>query len=353
MIGHSNLNSKNNLKLFYESIRKLPISIFRQFKRLKKSNYDIVHLNSATLISSGIASLFARKKIIWHIREGGNRNFRKWLTGKIIDFLADKIICISPLEQKSYYLQISKKSLINYNSIDFNKLDLKKFNYNTERSKLGLSKNDFILITLGGVNPRKGILQILESLSLLPENIKLIVLGKKFNYPIIDYKILKKYQKIKNIFSKNNMLLDDDLFYYKSKVMLEKLSPKRVLFFGEVENVGPYIAASDLLISAGQTPHFSRPLYEAWAMKKPVAINNYNGLELDVNNHFDGIIINNYSSYELADKIKLLIGNKEKCQRLGENGYIKSVNRMNPVSSANKIMDCYLSVLNNKLKVGL
>jgi len=72
-----------------------------------------------------------------------------------MQMLADAVVCISPLEKRAFYLDGCSKAHVVFNPVDFHFFDYQKYDTNTEKKRLGYSRDDFVVLSLGGVNPRK------------------------------------------------------------------------------------------------------------------------------------------------------------------------------------------------------
>ena len=99
-------------------------------------------------------------------------------------------------------------------------------------------------------------------------------------------------------------------------------------FLSHVEKIiaTEVIVSCDMLVSAITLTHFSRPIIEAWALKKPVVCSN--GLHASelVDDNVNGLLFKVNDHQQLAEKIKYAITNKEITTKLGEEGYQKAVN---------------------------
>lgn len=258
---------------WYNEIKQLilmPFFVLAQFILLRFhpyfSQFTIIHLNSSVLISSGIAAKLANRKIVWHIREiiaPGRFGFRKKLSTWPILKLANKIICISPLEESPFNSKNENKKIqIIYNFVDDymftppqeNILDELAYQLQIDR------KINYIIIHLGGMNSVKGGLYLLE--------------------------VWKKLKQL-NINHLHLLWLGDDLeetylTYY----------PGNIHNIGVSLDVKPYIYLSDMVYFGCTIAHFPRPIFEGFCAKKPSLAFNQKEMEKFVTNLEDGILIN-------------------------------------------------------------
>ncbi|WP_319468917.1 glycosyltransferase family 4 protein [uncultured Pseudodesulfovibrio sp.] len=323
-IGWSPINSFSLVWRLVKECACLPLTILKQIRRMKELSPDIVHLNSSVLFHSAIAARWLGIPVIWHIRESGERSLRRTLCGKLINALASSIICISEAERTTLGLTDSPKAHVVYNPVDFTALDPTRFDKTTERRKLGVENNDFLLLTLGGANPRKGAAEILEAAALLPENVKVVFAGP----PLPD---------------QDNQAQGS--FMTQLRALQNALSPQRVISVGNVTDVAPLLAACDVLVFAGKTPHFPRPVYEAWAMKKPVIAFDTPGMDENVEHGVDGLMATPHTGKGLASAISRLIDDPDLASPMGQAGHAKSQRRMNPITGANTVFRIYTDII--------
>ena len=345
LIGWTPLTSLKSVYLFCMSFAQLPLSVILQMKHLRKASPNIVHLNSGTLFSTAIAARIIGLPVVWHVREGGYRGFLRLLSGRLMRRLASSIVCISPAEKHSLFLDDCESAQVVYNPVDFANLDPSKYDFEEERRKLGFRPDDFVVLTLGGANPRKGAAQILEALDHLPDRVKLLVAGP----PLPEYSSRSKLSLIHNL---ENVLVHLRLksnysFEYRDRLSaLLSLHPiDRIRSIGNAEDVAPLLAACDVLVFAGMTPHFARPIYEAWAMKKPVAAFQMPGMDQNISHGEDGLLVEDLSGEGLAQALSLLLEDSDLCRKMGEAGYLKAHARMQPFVGAKKVFRIYKNAL--------
>ena len=64
-----------------------------------------------------------------------------------------------------------------------------------------------------------------------------------------------------------------------------------------------------------------------------------------ISDNLDGIFINNFSSIDLSKQVKRLIEDQTFREKLGNNGYEKSIQRMNPETCAFNVFECYNRIM--------
>jgi len=322
LIWDLRINSVFAIKTLLRELFTIPKSILRQARAIKEKTPDIVHLNSSVLFTSAIAARMAGIPIVWHVRECLHDAFRQQrISAPVIRRLADRVIAISQVEARLLGDDSRSNIQVIYNPINFDALNPEIYDQDSEKQKLGLIKSDKLVISLGGVNPRKGTLEQVEAMRYTNEQTKLIIAG-----PPISAVPANSYEQ-------------------KIAAVISGLPDGKVIFAGMVENVAPLLAACDLLVFTGMKSHFPRPMFEAWRMKKPVIVFEMDGISNNVDHRVDGIIVKDISGKSLGEAITSLLQDPSAMRKFGEAGSIKAELKCDPVSVAGQVMDLYEKVL--------
>lgn len=309
---------------FVSEFLKFPVSVLKQLGTLKKMKVNLVHLNSATLLSSAIAAYLAGLPMVWHIREPlQGINVQQRIMGSIIRGLAKAVITISEVEALRLGVDTKKNVHVIYNPINVDMLKPERYNQVREKKNLGLLETDKLVISLGGVNPRKGTLEIVEAMKYVSPNVYLFIAGP----PLI---------------SGNQ----EDHYHQKIKQLMLELPDGKVKFLGNLENVVPLLAACDLLIFAGTKPHFPRPVFEAWQMQKPVIVFDMPGISNQIDHMTDGFIVKEISGHAFGVALENLLNDNDLLIAMGKNGWKKAEEKCNPKSVANQVLQVYKEILN-------
>lgn len=292
----------------------------------KKERFDIVHLNTSLMLPLGKAAANADSKVVWHVREatykgflGFRRNFvRNWITR-----YADHVFAISSVEADR--LQCPAKVSIVYNYVDFKKFDW-IVQGSSIRKEFGLRPNEFILLNLGGLIHSKGADVFVEAARILCakyKDLKFLIAGDKYT--------LRKLTTIDRIKITLRQLLG--LKVGKGYSVLKKIRKygleEKIIFTGMRTDIPQLLAASDLLCWTATVPHFSRPIIEAAAMKKPAVATDFpNTLEALVPEK-TGLLFKNKNARDLAEKIEKLYLDRELLRSMGENAYAYAKKKFN------------------------
>lgn len=315
-IRHSGVRDLHSFFLLVRDCILLPVSIVWQVCALIRCDERIVHLNSAVLFTSAFAAKITGRKIVWHIREASRFPY---LARLFITAFADAIICISETEASRFNKNDPKIHVV-YNPVDFSRFDPGLYDRDTERGRLGIPADAKVIVSLGGVTPRKGAKEILEALEYCDPGTFAVIAGPPLRPDPED-----RYQK-------------------ETGQLVRRAGENRVIFTGIVENPAPLLAAADLLVFAGLTPHFPRPVYEAWAMKKPVVVFPMEGISNNVEHMTDGIVATEISAEALGRACRHLLADRELQHAMGVAGYGKARARVLRETSSGKIEEILLGV---------
>jgi glycosyltransferase involved in cell wall biosynthesis len=339
-VGLSILLNLRTFIYFFMELFKAPITIKKQIETLKLEKPDIIHLNSSILFFVAISTKIAKIPLVWHVREvviGSKWNLRKRFAGWFIRKLADEVICISEVEAKS----LGQDTFNNANVV-YNFIDLAKFNCSKdviERIKKEYNQNNKnFFFSLGGVSFRKGTIEIIQTAKELKDDLFLIAGSSptQNKYSLLKKLLITAIHKIEDLL-KSLDLKKIYSWYYNQRVefMFYDLNLENLKFVGKLDNVAPIISICDGLIFAGCTPHFPRPVYEAWALKKPVVVFKMEGISENIFDGMDGVICKSNDSIGLREALLQIENN------MGEKGYEKAIEKFNMEKNVKKIIEIY------------
>lgn len=290
-------------------------------RELNKIDFDVVHLNSSVL-TDWLAPSKKKGPVLIHVREPiarGIFGLRFKLIQTEMNKYADKIIAIS--KDNSDRLLLREKTEIVYNFIDFQNIVHKK---DTQTGKI---------LYLGGDDIIKGFLNVVEALDFLDPDIKIVFCGNygiNYSNTSLLRELLKKIKGFTPIHRK-----------LKHALTLIQNHPNAI-FVGFVSNLSNLMCECEFLISPFDKPHFSRPIFEAFAFKRTVIGTNVKGMDEMILNGFDGLIVQRNNPQELAQAIKLLHSNFELREKMADNGY-KKAQTMFDINNINQIERIYNS----------
>lgn len=349
LIGYSHLYNLKTFLLCALDILRLPHSIFVQYRAFKAEVPHIVHLNSSILVVTAIAAKLACCRVVWHIREtivGGEFNLRRRFACHLITMLADKILAISPFEASRFFDQ--SKIIVVYNAVDLTEFNPDLYKITDAKRLMGFSPNSKVVVSLGGASFRKGTVQLIKAASMLEPNSCMVVAGQapmlpagrgisRFTKLLLDFEDILMLCGLKDVYS----------WYYSERICLalSENTNANIRFIGEVHNVPLLLAASDILVFAGTTPHFPRPVYEAWCMKKPVIALDVENIRQNIESGKDALLVPGQNATGLAAAISKLLNDAKLAGFLASNGFKKAVKVFDIDKTAEQVASVYSSQL--------
>ncbi|WP_332444468.1 glycosyltransferase family 4 protein [Wolinella succinogenes] len=343
-VGLASLASLRTFIYFWLEILKAPYTIWRQIQRLKSEKPDIIHLNSSILFIAAISAKWLGIPLVWHVREvliGGKWNLRKRFAGWFIRSLADRVICISEVEAKSLGRDTKGNLSVVYNFIDLEKFAQSCGDAESEKERYDI-RDQKVYVSLGGVSFRKGTVEIIHAAKKMPEAHFLIAgtYPEKTSHSYFKKKMIGFYHALEDVLIQYK-IKDIYSWYYNQRVEFLYFGTEleNLKFVGKLDNVAPLINICDALIFAGRTPHFPRPVYEAWALKKPVVVFDMEGVGDNVSDGIDGVVCKSNDTDGLIDAIKSVK------PEMGEGGYQKALEKFDMEKNVKKIVGVYGELL--------
>ena len=187
------------------------------------------------------------------------------------------------------------------------------------KNKLGLEKEDRLVIHIGNFSPEKNhefLLDIFSEIKNDNPNIKLICVGNG-----------TLFKKIEQEIRKNK--LEDTVFLLGFKKEIPEL-----------------LAASDCFVLSSKIEGVPGVILEAATQKVPSVATNVGGVSEVLNDGETGYLINNFNKIEFKHKLEFLLSNDEVRQSLGENAYQQVKNNFNPKKNAKLFESLYKNLLN-------
>lgn len=205
-----------------------------------------------------------------------------------------------------------------------------------------------VILSLGGISFHKGAFQLIETMKYLDDSFKLVIAGDKSGVPDSNTILGAGF-----IISMENWLVKAGLkkcysWFYSQRVSrsLKGQESDKIYLAGMIDNIQELIQSCDILVFAGTTPHFGRPIYEAWLLKKPVVAFRNKVMEKEIDHMVDGILVDDYCSEKLAEAIIYLKNNTEVAARMADCGYDKAINRFDQEKNTIKVKAIYEKILN-------
>lgn len=312
----------------------------RTLALVKKANPDLVHLNSMVLAPSARALARAGIPFVWHVREQPPVTWTGWRTAIVREMLRrypNEVIFINKADKEAWVN--ASRGVVVYNFVD-----VEKFSPDVDGSKvrkdLGVEEGAPIVLYMGGLSGVKGVLPLLEAMSLLKRrfpNVRCVAPGaSETGTPTL---ALRAARRLLPIFGSGTVAQRALEFIKRQKLESTVL---RLPFRTDVANL---MAASSVVVFPAVVPHFARPAIEAAATGRPVVASRLAGLEELVEDGVSGLLVKPNDGEELAQAIGAILSDAEKRRKMGAAGRELAVQKYSARINAQEIMAVYERVL--------
>lgn len=281
-------------RITFKKIRLIGVILFwfQILLKIKKINPDIVHIQALTIALPGLVSkLFLRKPyVVW--ARGSDvylpDKFTK-LISRVVLKNASSIIALNEDMKRKINTIYKRENII----VLPNGIELEKF-----KDICPQKQNDkTTIIFVGTLRPVKGVEYLIKAMNIIHEKLPdtdLLIVG---NGPDRD--------KLETLAQELNL-------------------QNRIFFVGNVSNekIPEYMAKADLFVLPSLSEGFPLVIAEAMASGLPIVTTNVGGLPDIVKNGENGFLVEPKNPEALADKIMLLLNNKNTCKKISNTNKI-------------------------------
>jgi glycosyltransferase involved in cell wall biosynthesis len=315
-------------------------SILRSLKKvkywIKKTDADIVHLNTMMMYPYAFPAHTLGKRVVIHVREHWPKTEHKFqyrIARKIIQRYSDKIIAIN--ETSKEIVQGSQKAQVVYDWIDF-----ENRNENIDFNKIFGSdfKSLKIFLFLGGIHNIKGSLEIFDVFShkILSNDVRLLVVGCENK--LLVYIGLRRIKKI--------ILHLFNYYSYSDKAKLIAQKDDRIVFMPSTYHVKSLIEQSFCVVSFFTMPHGNLSLAESiWLGRPSIAADTPEAREYSVNGKA-ALLFKMNSKEEFENKILYALKNEESINKNAIDGKKIVRKKFDTVINSNLINNIYKDLVN-------
>ncbi|ERJ30009.1 glycosyltransferase family 4 protein [Campylobacter concisus] len=234
-------------------------------KIIKKERIALLHLNTLTSYYKYpfMAAKLLKIPTVWFVREDPEQ--KRCI--RLVKYInrSDKIVTVSK-DTAEHLIYADKKKLTTI----YNGIDLQFYNNQLDRDecceKLCLDKNFRYITTIASIEQRKGIVELIQSFSLISskyKDVKLLIVGK-------DRTIKQEYLNL-----------------VKKEINRLRLG-KSVILYGESQMIKEIMQISELFLLKSAWEGLSRVLLEAMACGKAIIASNGGGNKEQVLNNING-----------------------------------------------------------------
>jgi len=319
-IERSSLNPLKELK-----------AIFNIYRAIKPLELDILHTFTAKPnIYGTLAGKMAKVPTIINLVEGlGSFYIEDSLKNIVVRNVIEKLY-------KLVFLMSDRVVFVNSDDPAYlaNRGVIKKYQIQVIKS-VGIDTKEFNPLAVD----KERILKLRETLNVQDKIVILMVARAIWHKGIREYyesaSILSNYQNVQFILvgdiDKGNHSSANEAF----------LKNGEVLWLGHRDDILELTAMSDIYVLPSYREGVPRTLLEAISMSKPIVTTNTVGCREVVKDAYNGFLVPIRNSKALADKIEILIKDKDKRKIMGGNGRIRAINEFDVVQVLKQYIALY------------
>jgi glycosyltransferase involved in cell wall biosynthesis len=249
---------------------------------------DLIYANgSRAALYGGLVGRILRIPVIWHCRITDPDPYLDFLLSR----LCNRIIANSEATGKRFDSSLSRKLKVIHNGVNLEWLKETPF------SKPAIVEDGWkMILVVARVSRLKGhdlALAVFEEVAELEPSAHLICLGPKDP-------------------------LDPEWWHGMQKKTGQSPHAERIHWFGEVNDVRPWLRSSHLVLSASRSESFGRVLVEGMACGVPVIAMRSGGVPEIIRDGQDGLIVKDLN--EMVDAVQKVLKDEALRHRLGKSG---------------------------------
>lgn len=307
---------------------KIPVSLVNLFIVAIKFKPDVIHTNTALILSPGIVSKLAGCFHIWHVREFFEEFPRLWKWYQwYMSIFSDTVICVSNAvaEQFDQHIKAKKIKVVHNGFPSEEFAPVEPMRVNAFRKRFDINGH----VTVGVVGRikfgRKGQDVFVRSIALLKDkfpDVKFLLIGSPFP---------GNEEHLENL----------------RRLIKELEIEKNVVYTGDVEDIKTAYAALDIsVLPSARSEPFGGVVVESMAFGKPVVGTRIGGTVEQIEDGVSGYLIEPNNHIQLASAIEKLLIDPEERKRMGENG----LRRYQGLFEFETFYEKVLSLYNERLK---
>ncbi len=307
-------------------------SILAMVNLIYKERIDVVQVNGLMGFQAAIAAKITKRRLVWFLI--GNV-YPRWMIRILMPFvvrLADKIVLISNKMKEYYLLQNVNptkegKIRIIHEFVNYEKItSVSEEEQKRIQNELRLDKNDFIVISVGNVNPAKGYEYLIEAATLIKkvhENVCFIIAGARFPEQAFYWK------RLDELVEKNNL-------------------KDNVKFLGLRNDIPVLLSISHVFCLPSINEGTPIAILEAMAAGLPVVATDVGGISEQVIHGKTGFLVQPANPERLAGALLNLLNDRELRNRLGKAGKERVMTVFCPEVFVEKHVALYRSMIHFK-----
>ncbi len=298
--------------------------VFSLYKLFRKEDVDIVDCNNSWQFKGVIAGSFARKKVVWHLHETSTPFFINIIFKFLARNFADAFITAGE-RARDYYLsdgRLSRRPIAEIQApVDTSVFDPEK----VEKDQKIADYPGLKIVTVGNVNPSKGIEYFIEMALILNEqhdNLDFLVVGPHF--------------------ASQKAYLD------KMVRMAQRHDLDNLHFCGSSENIPSVLKATDVYVCSSIAEASPISVWEAMSMGKAIVSTNVGDVAKFIKSGENGFVVPTKDAVALAEMVGSLIKNTNLRRKVSANARNIAVKNLDVDICAKKHADFYREIAGMK-----
>lgn len=313
------------------------LSVYKVKYWIKKTNADIVHLNTMMMYHYAIPGYKLKKKVIVHVREHwpkGQNVFQFNLARTIIKKYSDSIIAIN--QTSSDVINLPHMTEIIYDWISFK--DREEF-YDLKNIIDKKYQNFKYFLFLGGIQKIKGTYEIVTTFNekFNNKNALLIIVGCD-SEDIIFKGVKGRIKKILHFFN---------YFTYSDKIKKIIQRNDKIICIPATNRVKSLIEQAYCTIAYPTIPHAILPIAESIYLGKPVISANTPEAQEYSNNGEAAKLFEINNKRKFIEALEYSFENQEKMEADAKNGMDEIRHKFSAKKNINKLNNHYIKLVNN------
>jgi glycosyltransferase involved in cell wall biosynthesis len=318
----------NEKHLFEKYLTIHPWLLLRLIKSISKFQPDIILLNGSKTLKYGALSkiLSAGKyKLVYRVIDSptfwNTSFFTKFYYKKLIVPIIDAAVGVShaSLKDMKALYHFTKPSTVIHRAVNFKSFS-NVYSKEVVQKELGIEPNNQVLIFIGNLTSQKRpdrFIEIVKRVALTNKNVQAIILG------------------------------DGPLRNDTEKGIVEAGLQSIIKMAGYKEDVGPYIAVSDLLLLTSDTEGLPGIVPEAGFFKVPAIASNVGGIAECIEDGITGFIIEKNEIDLFVEKTLFVLQSDKIRNEMGEKAQTLALKDFDIINIAENYLD-FFKMLNNK-----
>ena len=294
------------------------------YKLFKKEGVDIIHCNNSWQFKGVIAGRLAKKKVVWHLHETSTPFFINIIFTFLARNFADAFITAGK-RVRSYYLsdkKLSRKPIMEIQApVDASVFDPEK----VVKDPVIAVYAGLKIVTVGNINPTKGVEYFIEMASMLNQR-----------YGDLSFFVVGPHLESQRVYSN------------KVVGLMEKYGLKNLHFCGSSDNIPSILKAADVYVCSSIAEASPISVWEAMSMGKAIVSTDVGDVAKFIEDGVSGYIVPIKNALAMAEKVELLIENKDLRKKVGKNARKVAVNNLDVNICTKKQAEFYREILNSK-----